>query len=70
MASSLVAFSMTVGAAIGRGADAGEIDFLQRIACQLRSRDTLEARIEGTIDGRDRAVDFPMRPIDCQAGIP
>ena len=43
-------------------------DFPQRIIYRLMSDDELLGRIEGTIDGKERAVDFPMKKIDCESG--
>ncbi len=45
-------------------------DFPQRIIYRLTSDEDLLGRIEGTIDGEDRAVDFPMKRIDCESGEP
>ena len=43
-------------------------DFPQRIIYRLMSDEDLLGRIEGTIDGTARAVDFPMKKIDCETG--
>lgn len=43
-------------------------DFPQRIIYRLLSDEELLGRIEGTIDGVERAVDFPMKKVDCEAG--
>ena len=43
-------------------------DFPQRIIYRLISDEDLLGRIEGTIDGAERAVDFPMKKIDCESG--
>ena len=43
-------------------------DFPQRIIYRLMSDEDLLGRIEGTIDGTERAVDFPMKKIDCETG--
>ncbi len=43
-------------------------DFPQRIIYRLAADGVLKARIEGTIDGEPKAVDFPMRKIDCETG--
>ncbi len=45
-------------------------DFPQRIIYRLTSDEDLLGRIEGTIDGEERAVDFPMKRIDCESGEP
>ena len=45
-------------------------DFPQRIIYRLTSDEDLLGRIEGTIDGEERAVDFPMKKIDCESGEP
>ena len=45
-------------------------DFPQRIIYRLMSDEDLLGRIEGTIDGKERAVDFPMKKIDCESGAP
>ena len=43
-------------------------DFPQRIIYRLAADGVLKARIEGTMDGEPKAVDFPMRKIDCETG--
>lgn len=43
-------------------------DFPQRIIYRLMSDEELLGRIEGTIDGKERAIDFPMKKIDCESG--
>ena len=43
-------------------------DFPQRIIYRLISDQELLGRVEGTIDGAERVVDFPMRKIDCEGG--
>lgn len=40
-------------------------DFPQRILYRLEGEDSLLARIEGVRDGRERAIDFPMRRAEC-----
>ncbi len=45
-------------------------DFPQRIIYRLMSDEDLLGRIEGAIDGTERAVDFPMKKIDCESGEP
>lgn len=44
-------------------------DFPQRIIYRLEG-DDLEGRIEGKVKGELRAVDFPMRRVDCESRIP
>ena len=43
-------------------------DFPQRVIYRLASDEDLLGRIEGTIDGIERAADFPMKKIDCETG--
>ena len=43
-------------------------DFPQRIIYRLDADGALKARIEGTVDGESRTVDFPMQKIDCETG--
>ena len=45
-------------------------DFPRRIIYRLLSDGDLLGRIEGTIDGKERAVDFPMKRTECQSGRP
>jgi hypothetical protein len=45
-----------------------EHDFPQRIIYRL-SGETLLGRIEGQQEGEPRAVDFPMKRVDCESGI-
>jgi len=40
-------------------------DFPQRIIYRLLSDEDLLGRIEGTINGKARAVDFPMKRTEC-----
>jgi hypothetical protein len=40
-------------------------DFPQRITYRRRGNDSLLARIEGTVRGAFRAVDFPFRRVSC-----
>jgi hypothetical protein len=40
-------------------------DFPQRIIYSRRDDGTLNARIEGTSKGKERAVDFPMKRVSC-----
>lgn len=47
-----------------------EHDFPQRILYRLGTDDRLLGRIEGELDGRARAVDFPMIRIPCGGGQP
>lgn len=44
-------------------------DFPQRIIYKLQDGSLL-ARIEGTINGNSRAIDFPMQRIQCPRGVP
>ncbi|MBI5474199.1 MAG: ATP-binding cassette domain-containing protein [Ignavibacteriae bacterium] len=41
-------------------------DFPQRITYQLRGADSLIARIEGTVGGKQKGIDFPMRRVRCE----
>lgn len=41
-------------------------DFPQRIIYRLMSEEVLLGRIEGTTNGTERAVDFPMERISCE----
>ncbi len=43
-------------------------DFPQRIIYRLNADGILKARIEGTVDGEPKSVDFPMQKIDCETG--
>ena len=43
-------------------------DFPQRVMYRAVGADSLVARIEGTIDGRARAVDFPYARVACANG--
>ena len=45
-------------------------DFPQRVIYRLISDEDLLGRIEGMIDGKERAVDFPLKNIDCESGEP
>ena len=45
-------------------------DFPQRVIYRLDEAGILRARIEGTIDGKPRAEDFPMRRVRCENGAP
>lgn len=40
-------------------------DFPQRVIYRRTNADNLLARIEGTSNGRSRAVDYPMQRVDC-----
>jgi len=40
-------------------------DFPQRIIYSVAADETLEARIEGMVEGENRTVEFPMKRIDC-----
>jgi hypothetical protein len=41
-------------------------DFPQRIIYRLISDEELLGRVEGTINGAERTLDFPMKKIDCE----
>ena len=41
-------------------------DFPQRIIYRLISPDSLFARVEGTISGREKGSDFPYRRVKCE----
>lgn len=43
-------------------------DFPQRIIYRLISDEELLGRVEGTMNGAERALDFPMKKIDCETG--
>jgi Domain of unknown function (DUF6265) len=43
-------------------------DFPQRVIYRLAPGPTLVGRIEGTVKGEVRSVDFPMKKIDCESG--
>ncbi len=43
-------------------------DFPQRIVYRLLSEEELLGRVEGTINGSERAIDFPMQKIACESG--
>ena len=43
-------------------------DFPQRVIYRLDEAGVLRARIEGTVDGKPRAEDFPMRRVRCENG--
>ncbi len=45
-------------------------DFPRRIIYRLLSDEDLIGRIEGTIDGEERAVDFPMKRTECRSDRP
>lgn len=40
-------------------------DFPQRIAYRLGSAGALTARVEGTLEGARKGLDFPYRPVPC-----
>jgi hypothetical protein len=42
-------------------------DFPQRVLYRNASPTLLHARIEGTIKGKHKAIDFPMRRVSCEA---
>ncbi len=41
-------------------------DFPQRIIYHRRTADSLVARIEGTVGGKLKGVDFPMKRVKCE----
>jgi hypothetical protein len=43
-------------------------DFPQRVIYRLTPGPTLIGRIEGTVNGEARSVDFPMKKVDCETG--
>ena len=43
-------------------------DFPQRVIYRLESDEDLIGRIEGTINGKHRTVDFPMKRMECGSG--
>jgi hypothetical protein len=43
-------------------------DFPQRVSYRLVAAGTLMARIEGTRNGKERAIDYPMKKIACAGG--
>jgi len=43
-------------------------DFPQRIIYRLLSDEELLGRVEGTINGTERAIDFPMKKTACESG--
>jgi len=45
-----------------------EHDFPQRVIYRLTPGPTLIGRIEGTVKGKTKSVDFPMKKIDCESG--
>jgi len=45
-------------------------DFPQRIIYRLLSDEDLLGRIEGTINGEQRTIDFPMKRAECQSDRP
>ena len=42
-----------------------EHDFPQKVIYRLAEDGSLAARIEGTIDGKAKGIDFPMKPAEC-----
>lgn len=40
-------------------------DFPQRVRYRRLSADSMVARVEGTLNGKDRAVDFPYGRVKC-----
>lgn len=47
-----------------------EHDFPQRVLYALGDDGLLHARIEGEVRGQARAVDFPLRRVDCESAAP
>lgn len=45
-----------------------EHDFPQRVLYRLKSRNLLSGRIEGTVNGAARSIDFPMKRTECEPG--
>jgi hypothetical protein len=45
-----------------------EHDFPQRIIYRLMPGNLLAGRVEGTINGTARNIDFPMKKTDCESG--
>lgn len=45
-------------------------DFPQRVIYRLTAGHMLVGRIEGTVNGKARSVDFPMKKVDCETGDP
>jgi hypothetical protein len=45
-----------------------EHDFPQRVIYRLMPGNLLVGRIEGTVNGTARNVDFPMKKTDCESG--
>ena len=45
-------------------------DFPQRIIYRLLSDEDLLGHIEGTINGEERAIDFPMKRTECRSDRP
>lgn len=43
-------------------------DFPQRVIYRLSPGPMLVGRIEGTVNGEARSVDFPMKKLDCETG--
>ena len=41
-------------------------DYPQRVIYRLISADTLFARVEGTINGKEKSSDFPYRRTNCE----
>lgn len=46
-----------------------EHDFPQRVAYRLEGKTRLAARIEGTIGGKPRTIEFPMVRTSCDASV-
>jgi hypothetical protein len=43
--------------------------FPQRVLYRLQSEGRLHARIEGTVKGACKGVDFPMKRVSCDAPL-
>ena len=46
-----------------------EHDFPQRVAYRLEGKTRLAARIEGTMGGKARTIEFPMTRVSCDASV-
>ncbi len=44
-------------------------DFPQRVAYRLDGKTRLAARIEGTMNGKSRTIEFPMIRVSCDASV-
>lgn len=43
-----------------------ENDFPQRVIYRTKGADSLEARIEGKMNGTDRGIDYPFKRVKCE----